>query len=255
MTRKCLLIGINYKGTGSELSGCINDIQLVSEYLSNHGYEAKNQVFLRDDQEDHKPTRARILKELTAILDKSTDIDKIIIEYSGHGGSVTDLNGDEDDGKDECLFPIDFDEDGVIVDDDLHALIQKHCHDKTQVTILIDACHSGTMLDLPVNYVYDERTQVMKSKKVVSVEKRDLDVMLISGCLDTQTSADAWFDKKANGAMSKAFHHCLTKYPDLSARDLVKKMNITLTKWGYPQRPQLSCGKSVDITVPFRTRI
>jgi hypothetical protein len=37
---------------------------------------------------------------------------------SGHGGQTKDLDGDEDDGYDEVIYPLDFKQAGHIVDDE-----------------------------------------------------------------------------------------------------------------------------------------
>ena len=42
---------------------------------------------------------------------------------SGHGGQTKDLDGDEADGYDEVIYPVDFNENGHIVDDDLHMIM------------------------------------------------------------------------------------------------------------------------------------
>ena len=41
-----------------------------------------------------------------------------LIRSSGHGGQTPDLDGDEDDGYDEVIYPVDFKQQGHIVDDD-----------------------------------------------------------------------------------------------------------------------------------------
>ena len=38
---------------------------------------------------------------------------------TGHGGQQEDLDGDEEDGFDETLIPVDFDKNGHIIDDDI----------------------------------------------------------------------------------------------------------------------------------------
>jgi hypothetical protein len=40
------------------------------------------------------------------------------LHSSGHGGQTKDLDGDEDDGFDEVIYPLDFKTAGHIVDDD-----------------------------------------------------------------------------------------------------------------------------------------
>lgn len=253
MVRKSLLVGINYQGK-EKLSGCINDIKMVSQLLKSYDYSLKNRIFLRDDKIHDLPTRDRILNELEAMLRQARPGDCLFVEYSGHGGSVQDVSGDEKDGRDECLFPCDYQDTGVILDDDLYAILEESLLNGVRITFLIDACHSGTMLDLPFNYMFDEKKDDIQFS-LQGRKGREMDVVMISGCLDTQTSADAWFNKQANGAMSKAFHECLTKYPDLSYRDLIKMMNRKLVKWGYPQRPQLSAGKDIDLTERFVGRL
>ena len=46
---------------------------------------------------------------------------RFFFHYSGHGGSVQDVSGDEDDGFDETIYPVDFEnyegESGQIIDD------------------------------------------------------------------------------------------------------------------------------------------
>ena len=49
--------------------------------------------------------------------------DSLFLHYSGHGGQTFDLNGDEEDGQDEFICPVDG---GIIVDDELKALLSKH---------------------------------------------------------------------------------------------------------------------------------
>lgn len=43
--------------------------------------------------------------------------DSLFLHYSGHGGQTKDLNGDEVDGLDEVIFPVDYKWTGHIVDD------------------------------------------------------------------------------------------------------------------------------------------
>ena len=74
------------------------------------------------------------------------------MSYSGHGTYVKDVNDDEDDGKDECLVPLDYKESGMIFDDHLNNILSL-IHPDTRVVFIVDACHSETMLDLSYRYV------------------------------------------------------------------------------------------------------
>ena len=59
-----------------------------------------------------------------------------------HGGRVQDDNGDEDDGYDETLIPIDFQRKGQIRDDDLLRYLVKPMGEGVLMTCLMDCCHS-----------------------------------------------------------------------------------------------------------------
>jgi hypothetical protein len=39
------------------------------------------------------------------------------MHYSGHGGQETDYSGDEESGLDDTLVPLDYQENGQIIDD------------------------------------------------------------------------------------------------------------------------------------------
>lgn len=74
-----------------------------------------------------------------------------IFSYSGHGTKLRDDDvGEEDDGFDEALVPLDFKEGaGMIRDDDLYELLIDNLADGVHMLSLMDCCHSGTILDLP----------------------------------------------------------------------------------------------------------
>lgn len=70
----------------------------------------------------------------------------------GHGGQTPDLDGDEDDGYDEVIYPVDFRTEGHIVDDEMHRIMVKPLKPGVRLTAIFDSCHSGSALDLP--YIY-----------------------------------------------------------------------------------------------------
>jgi hypothetical protein len=51
--------------------------------------------------------------------------------------------------QDETILPTDFNSAGVIVDDDLNAMMVRPLAPGVTLHALIDACHSGTAMDLP----------------------------------------------------------------------------------------------------------
>jgi hypothetical protein len=68
---------------------------------------------------------------------------------TGHGTKLRDESGDEDDGYDEALCPLDYNDSGMIVDDDLFTILIEPLQQGVHMVSLMDCCHSGTILDLP----------------------------------------------------------------------------------------------------------
>ena len=70
---------------------------------------------------------------------------------------------------------------------------------------------------------------------------------MISGCSDVQTSADAFLEKKYQGAMTWSFISAISESTTLSWRDLLLKMRDRLKQSSFTQLPQLSSGCLMDI--------
>ncbi|KIW69075.1 metacaspase-1 [Phialophora macrospora] len=153
--RKALLIGINYFGQRGQLRGCINDVKNMSTYLNqNFGYAREDMVILTDDQQNpmSQPTKANILRAMHWLVKDAQPNDSLFFHYSGHGGQTPDLDGDEEDGYDEVIYPVDFRSAGHIVDDEMHRIMVKPLKPGVRLTAIFDSCHSGSALDLP--YIY-----------------------------------------------------------------------------------------------------
>jgi hypothetical protein len=153
--RKALLIGINYFNQRGQLRGCINDVRNMTAYLSEHfGYKREDMVILTDDQQNamSQPTKQNILRAMHWLVKDARPNDSLFFHYSGHGGQTKDLDGDEDDGYDEVIYPVDFRQNGHIVDDEMHRIMVRPLQAGVRLTAIFDSCHSGTALDLP--YIY-----------------------------------------------------------------------------------------------------
>lgn len=77
----------------------------------------------------------------------------MVFFFSGHGLRHPENDGDELDGFDESICPVDFTTEGVILDNEINSTIVRPLPKGVTLHALIDSCHSGTVLDLP--YVYD----------------------------------------------------------------------------------------------------
>ncbi|KAJ3493443.1 hypothetical protein NLG97_g4728 [Lecanicillium saksenae] len=153
--RKALLIGINYFGQRGQLRGCINDVRNMTSYLAEHfGYRREDMVILTDDQQNpmSQPTKQNILRAMHWLVKDARPNDSLFFHYSGHGGQTKDLDGDEPDGYDEVIYPVDFRQHGHITDDEMHRIMVQPLCAGVRLTAIFDSCHSGTALDLP--YIY-----------------------------------------------------------------------------------------------------
>jgi hypothetical protein len=240
--KKALLVGINYTGTSSELYGCINDVNCIKERISSKGFTSINTI---TDLTTKKPTRGNILSEFKSLLINSQAGDLLFFLYSGHGSYDLDRNGDEADGYDELIVSSDS---KGISDDELKTIIQQNLKQDVTLFAMFDSCFSGSVLDLRYQYMdslnYDKYTE--NDKQAVTVGN----VFMISGCTDEQTSADAVFNNKPNGAMTWSLLESLKQKPNDSWRELVKNMRDILKTSEFDQIPQFSSGSFVNIDSP-----
>jgi hypothetical protein len=161
---KAVLVGINYRGTRNELGGCINDVINTSKQVLTEYPTAK--IELMTDDTPTKPTRDNILGKLNDLVNNAQPGDTLIFHYSGHGSQVPDLEGDEEDGYDETICPIDFINrrtiivngirrtvDSEITDDEIHDIIS-NIPKNVNFLMLSDSCHSGTIGDLKYDFAH-----------------------------------------------------------------------------------------------------
>lgn len=241
-----LLIGINYQGTSSELNGCINDVNNIREYLINkRGYNPDNITVITDNT-IIKPTKAEILLAIDTLIEQSheneqNDCKEIFFHYSGHGTYIRDQDHNEVDGRDECIVSSDHQ---VISDDTL----RRNFVDKVgniPTICIIDACHSGSALDLPYQYNFTGHKWALTSNK-----RCQSNILLISGCKDSQTSADAYIAQTYQGALTNGFLYAIQRCKSNNLFEFVSFIRRYLKSNKYTQTPQLTCSREKN-TSPF----
>jgi len=241
MAKKSLLIGINYIGTPNKLRGCHNDIKNVKEYLLTAGFSEAYMSVLLDSPGHTYPTKKNIIMAMKNLVSDAKVGDFLYIHYSGHGSSTRDWNGDEVDGKDELICSLD----GFIVDDELFQVLIADLPEGVKLRVVFDCCHSGSALDLCYRYMHGNKLFLETKER-----EANKDVILLSGCKDAETSADAYIEKDYTGALTWAYLKSLKfgrEYcKEMNWKDLLLKIRFSLKKGGYTQVPQLStCNKSL----------
>ncbi|KAJ6018621.1 hypothetical protein N7522_000688 [Penicillium canescens] len=292
--RKALLIGINYAGQPNALKGCINDVTNMSNFLAQRfGYKREDMVILTDDQRNQLsiPTKANILRAMQWLVKDAQPNDSLFVHFSGHGGRTPDMDGDEDDGFDDVIYPVDYRVAGHIVDDDMHAIMVRPLRPGVRLTAIFDSCHSGTALDLP--YVYSTQG-ILKEPNLAKEAAQDLFSAFTSygqGDFSSMASTAIGFFKKAANGGSARERTIMTKtspadvvmfsgskdtqtsadtFQDGQARGALSWAFIkSLQQWPhqsylqllntirnelegkYSQKPQLSCSHPLDTNLRF----
>ena len=135
--KRSLHIGINdYPGTSNDLSGCVNDANDFLEELKSRDFETTSLL-------NNNATKVNIINAITKLIELTTSDDILVITYSGHGTWTTDLDGDEDDQRDEAICPYDV-ATNILLDDELNEIFSKKQSGAT-IVFISDSCHSGTV--------------------------------------------------------------------------------------------------------------
>lgn len=154
-TKRALIVGISDYGNAKEdpnkwsnISGA-NDVALLSPLFKQQGYKVTT---LSDTQ----ATYSGITSALKKIAKQSQKGDIVYLHFSMHGQPFEDLNGDEADGWDEALIPVDaqmhyakgkYEGKKHLIDDELEKYISQirgKIGTNGQLYVVLDACHSGT---------------------------------------------------------------------------------------------------------------
>lgn len=132
-------IGLNavspaaYGGWSGDLTACEFDAKDMAAIAKSHGMKATLLL-------TKKGTRANLLASVRKAAKQLKASDLFFLTYSGHGGQVPDVTGEEPDKKDEtwCLY------DGQLIDDELYFELSRFAAG-VRILVLSDSCHSGTV--------------------------------------------------------------------------------------------------------------
>lgn len=141
-----LVVGLDYPYSSNlRLRGARRDAARVAAFLRAKGYA----VQLVTDGYLTRVTKTR-LTELIRSYTLRPGVEHFFFYFSGHGVSIPSNNSQEVDGRDEALVcdrSVGSSELHVLLDDEIHRLMNEF-HRDARVSLLVDACHSGTICDL-----------------------------------------------------------------------------------------------------------
>ena len=209
---EALIVGIGhvdaekYGGWDGALGATERDANAIDELAQAKGFSTTK---LLTADATSEAVRSCILAASERV--KAGDI--FLFYYSGHGGTVADKSGDEEDQRDEtmCLY------DRHFFDDELGVLWPEF-DAGVRVLVIADCCHSGSITreasndDLVVKAMDDETTSLIdrydneryeKIKKELPEKKTiQASVKLLSGCMDTERSYES--KSKGHGQLTGA---------------------------------------------------
>ncbi len=256
INKKAICIGINdYPGSGSDLSGCVNDAKDWKAALESRGFTA--QLLL-----NNQATKEAMYNGIQSLVREGKAGDTLVIIYSGHGSWIPDLDNDEPDARDEVLCPYDVRQNGPLTDDELYDIFAER-ERGVRIVFIPDSCHSGTVIKFaplfngageprvrslpPGNFLSSDLLPVAAAlaPRRPNGTPRSFGGVLISGCQDTEYSYDAVFNGRPNGAFTYYAIKALESLPpDASYGDWFKAIRERLPNQNYPQKPNFGGTRS-----------
>ncbi len=278
MAKRALLIGINkYLIPGADLRGCVNDVLDLGAALTEFGGFKKSDITVLTDL---AATKKAMLDGIKALVKASKKGDVALLHYSGHGSHVPDdvENRDEADGRDEILCPTDLNWDDPLRDDWLRTTFDG-LRAGVRFTVIMDCCHSGTntraiqppdapvkerFLPSPWDIAAEESGRSVRKKvssglrgssraarKASDIVNADIPEVLITGCRDTQTSADAFINGRYNGALTFGLVEAIRASRGLlTYRELHERAAAAIKTRRFEQVPQLE-GRKTQFDAPL----
>lgn len=222
--KRAFLVGISHYDTAltgyqwNNING-VEDVNLLSPTLKKQGFTATSLL-------NEQATYDNIVSQIAQFTNKTKKGDIVYIHFSTHGQPIEDLNGDEEDGWDEAIVPIDaykiykkgiYEGKKHLTDDLLNKYIKK-LREKIGPTgflyIVIDACHAGTSSrandgttrGTHVGFTYNNKvfkpSTSKKSHYRIEASTRQCNVLFLEACRPDQTNTEIKVDGKRFGPLS-----------------------------------------------------
>ena len=239
------------------------DVSLVVDMLERNGFLKENIICLENDG----ATKTAIENAFYSLQSSLGQGDRVYVHFSGHGQQVTDLDGDEEDGKDEAFIPYDacskyvqgkYEGEKHIVDDELNAWLSDMADavgKKGLVMVVIDACHSGDatrgigngteevvvrgtadLFEIPAD-VSENRAESsgnMQRGKPAKL-KRKISWICLSACKSYQNNNEYRSDDGYYGRLSWAMNEVLM--PGMNLDELISGIKSEFSVLPLPQGP------------------
>lgn len=261
--KRAFMVGISHYDTAltgyqwNNING-VEDINLLSPILKKQGFYLTTIL-------DEQATYQNITNQLSNFTNQTKKGDIVYLHFSAHGQPVEDLNGDEEDGWDEAIVPIDayknykkgvYEGKKHLLDDQLNTYIKK-LRTKIGATgflyVVIDACHAGTssrandetIRGTKVGFTYNNKvfkpsTQKKSHYKVEATPKMS-HVIYLEACRPDQVNMEIKVDGKRYGPLSYNIAQALQAKPlSANGNDFLNQVKASIMKGGkWPNNQNL----------------
>jgi hypothetical protein len=219
--RACFIICNSYTNPKLALgTGPINDALNVAK-LAKH--QNMSLYFF------HNPKKNQFLQYMDKFFQISEN--HLLLFYVGHAANVKDKNGDEDDGYDEAFV---FD-DGYIIDDILLEHLIKYKNPNCQITLLTDACHSGSIWDIQSG----QNNGTPLPPNIIS----------ISAAEDSETAKQTVIEQAEEGLFTHNFKNLIKQNPQITPKQLKVELDRILKR--YKQTATIATTSPDLCDIPF----
>lgn len=253
--KRAFLVGISHYDTAltgyqwNNING-VEDINLLNPALKNQGFTT---TVLLDEQ----ATFDNIVNQITQFTNKTKKGDVVYLHFSTHGQPIEDLNGDETDGWDEAIVPIDaykiyrkgvYEGKYHLIDDQLNTMLKelrKKIGSTGFIYVVIDACHAGTSSRANDEAIRGTNVGFTPSRKIfkpspdkkshykIEASPKLSHVMFIEACRADQVNREIKVEDKHYGPLSYNIAQTLSAKPlTRNASDFLNSLKATIIKGG-----------------------
>lgn len=249
--KRALLVGIsdyqyvNKYGGWNNIHGR-NDVDMLSITLKNCGVSVSCLY-------DREATKKGITQALNKLVSQCKTGDIVYLHFSTHGQPFEDVSGDEEDGWDESIVPVDapieytkgkYEGENHLIDDELQEYctnIRKAIGKEGMLYVVLDACHAGkASMGIEEEVIRGTKAGFSRSGKYYRPKKLEKGnyygipsspslgkIVFIEACRSYQVNKEIVEGSRHYGALSYYInkvlsHHNLTK--DIKWIDMVKDM-------------------------------
>ena len=254
--KRAFLVGISHYDTAltgyqwNNING-VEDVNLLIPILKKQGFTSTSLV-------DEQATFDNITHQLSLFVDKTKKGDIVYLHFSTHGQPVEDLNGDEEDGWDEAIVPIDaynmyrkgtYEGKKHLIDDQLNQYVKKlreEIGNTGYLYVVIDACHAGTssrgnddvVRGTNVGFTYNNKvfkpTLQKKSHYKIDASAKQANVMYLEACRPDQVNREIKMEGKRYGPLSYNIAQTLSAYKlTTDANEFLKHVKASIMKEGH----------------------